>query len=71
MQQQLMSGQAYAGAPVAAGGTGLWDPTSDVAQMIGDGSDPAWADAVRQAAATVTQPGYAWQRFTQPPSRFG
>jgi hypothetical protein len=56
---------------VAAGGAGLYDPSADVQAMIGDGSDPTWAEAVRRAAATVTQPGYAWSRFTQPASRFG
>lgn len=68
---RLQGAQGYAGAPVAAGGAGLWDPSQDVQAMLGDGSDPAWAEAVRAAAATVSQPGYAWQRFTRAPSRFG
>jgi len=71
MQQMLQAGQAYAGSPVASGGLGLFDPSQDVAGMVGDGADPTWADAVRRAAQDVTQPGFAWQRFQQPATRFG
>jgi hypothetical protein len=71
MQQQLMGGQGFGGSPVAAGGLGVYDPTQDVQSMIGDGADPTWAEAVRRAAGEVTQPGYAWQRFQQPASRYG
>jgi hypothetical protein len=71
MQQQLMGGDGFGGSPVAAGGLGVYDPTQDVQGMVGDGADPTWAEAVRRAAGEVTQPGYAWQRFQQPTSRFG
>lgn len=71
MQQQLMGGEGFGGSPVAAGGNGLYDPTQDVQGMLGDGADPTWAEAVRRAAGEVSQPGYAWQRFQQPASRFG
>jgi len=71
MGAHLQGAQHFAGSPVAAGGLGVYDPTPDVQQMIGDGADPTWAEAVRRAAAEVSQPGYAWQRFQQPASRVG
>jgi hypothetical protein len=71
MGQALQSGLGFGGSPVAAGGGGMYDPSQDIQGMIGDGADPTWAEAVRRAAAEVNQPGYGWDRFTQPASRFG
>jgi hypothetical protein len=71
MQQQLMGSDGFGGSPVAAGGLGVYDPTQDVSGMVGDGADPTWAEAVRRAAGELSQPGYAWQRFGQPASRYG
>lgn len=50
MGAALQGAQGYAGEPVAAGGAGVWNPTATVQGMLGDGSDPAWEEAVRRAA---------------------
>jgi hypothetical protein len=50
MGAALGAAQGYAGEPVAAGGAGVWNPMPTVQGMLGDGSDPAWAEAVRRAA---------------------
>ena len=50
MQQQLMQAMAFGGSPVAAGGLGVFDPMGESQSMLGDGSDPLWEQAVRQAA---------------------
>lgn len=58
MGSALGAAAGYAGAPVAAGGAGVWNPTATVQGMLGDGSDPAWEEAVRRAAAEHTQGSY-------------
>jgi hypothetical protein len=37
--------------PAAIGGGGLFDPDAEAQNMIGDGSDPGWAEAVKRALA--------------------
>lgn len=58
MGASLGAADGYGGAPVAAGGAGVWNPDATVQGMLGDGSDPAWEEAVRRAAQAHAQQGY-------------
>ena len=44
------------GLPAAVGGSGYFDLGQVAQGMLGDGSDPAWDEAVRQAYAAINQP---------------